>query len=271
MNLGVLRKTTRDALGLLLLLLAAFLFFEVVFVRIINEMSRDVGGDLLKLGFVRQILKLVLGGDLGENLTTTGIMTIGFASALPFAFTWTFLLTTCSRVISGEIDRGTADLLLTLPVSRTSVYLTTTFVWAAMSLPLALAPLVGIALGDWISPLRERVNFAALAPLVWNLYAFLLAIGGIAMCCSAVFVRRGAAVGWVLALLLASFMITFFAGVSPTMQKIAFLSLLEYYRPLPVARSGNVPWNHMAVLVGVFVVSGGAGLAYFRRRDIPAA
>jgi hypothetical protein len=51
---------------------------------------------------------------------------------------------------------------------------------------------------------------------------------------------------------------------------VAFLSLLEYYRPLPIVLRGEFPRGDALVLAGVALATWAAGLWRFARRDVPA-
>jgi ABC-type transport system involved in multi-copper enzyme maturation permease subunit len=270
-NAALVRKTLRDCRGQFVLTLFAIMAFEVLFIRAMGEFSKEMSQLWLQQPLVRRMIQMMIGHDLASNLTPTTLMTLGVAHPLIYAFTWSFLITVTTRVLAGEVDRGTADLLLTLPVSRRSVFASVSVVWIALGVPLCYAPLAGMTIGEHFFPLWDRVEIARMWFPATNLLALFIAIGGVAMLCSAVAIRRGIAVGVALGIVLFSLFIVFlnqFWQLPPPVLKI---SLLHYYRPLVTIRNGQFPTSDVLVLLGIGGTAWLAGLIWFNRRDVPAA
>jgi ABC-2 type transport system permease protein len=273
MSRAVLLKALRDAAVLALLLTLGVVLLEMAVVRALLEISKHLE-DLrrwMELPLVRNLLHIALGADFAGDYTPTTLITFGLGHPLLYALSWTLLLTVGTGVIAGEIDRGTADLLLTLPVSRTAVYTSTSAVWVLCAGLVSFASLLGLYLGERVCPLSRPLQFAHIWPLTVNFYALNLAVGGVTMMVSSFLSRRAVAVGIVLAVLLFSDLINFLSQFWDRVRPFAFLGFLHYYRPLPVVRSGALPVQDILVLLGVGVVAWCVGLWYFRRRDIPAA
>ena len=272
MSTAVFRKTLRDATVLLTALTLAVLVLELGIVRMLIETAKNLDHlrKWLELPLIRDLLQIALGADLIGDLTPTTMATFGLAHPLLYVFAWTLLIAMGSAVIAGEIDRGTADLLLTLPISRGAVYLSTSAAWAAAAVLIGVAPLAGLWLGVHIWPAAGPVDFARLWPLIPNFVALNLAVAGLAMLISSLVSRRGKAVGIVLAVLLISDLFNILTQFWSVLRPIRFLGFLHYYRVLPVVRSGNLPWGDIGILFAVAAVAWLAGLWHFRRRDIPA-
>ncbi len=272
MSRAVLVKTLRDSAVLTALLTLAVIGLEVAIVRALLEFSKDLEDfrRWVELPLIRDLLRIVLGADLAGDLNPTIMSTFGLGHPLLWALSWTLLLTIVTGVVAGEIDRGTADLLLTLPVSRTAVYTSTSVAWVLAAVLVSFAPLLGLRLGELASPLSEPLRFGQLWPLSVNLLALNLCVAGVTMLVSSVVSRRALAIGIVLAALLASDLVNLLSQFWEAVRPFAFLGFLHYYRPLPVVRSGTLPWGDIVVLLAVGAVAWSAGLWYFRRRDIPA-
>lgn len=270
MSPAIMLKTLRDYVGLLALLCAAMIGFEYLFIHAVDDIPMETGKSLLSLPFIRDFLKFLLGGDILENLNPTGMVTMGFGITFIHACIWMFLVTVSTWTVAGEIDKGTADLLLALPLSRANVYISTTLVWIAMAIPLSLAPLLGAWIGVSTGKLNGPVDFSRVVLLVPNLFALCLAIGGIGMFFSAAMPRRGPAIAWTVAVLLLSFVINFLSQLWKNADQFSFLGLLYYYRPLHVLAENRLPWNEMGVLAGIFAVTWTSGLIWFSRKDIHA-
>jgi hypothetical protein len=101
-----------------------------------------------------------------------------------------------------------------------------------------------------------------------NLYSVYVAVGGIALFVSALSDHRGRAVGVVFAILLASFLLNFIANFWQPAKQIAFLGILEYYRPAQILQHGEFPLRDITVLLGVGLVAWLAGGEILARRSI---
>jgi ABC-2 type transport system permease protein len=267
---ALLRKTAREALPLLILSTAAILIFEIAFVVAIREFAEEAAEFLRKIEPMRRLLQVLVGADLLADFTPTTVITVGLAHPVLYVLMWALLLTTCSRVIAGEIDRGTADLLLALPISRTAIYTSVSAVWVLGGLIVGVAPLVGIWIGQSWFPLSEPIELRRLWFPIVNLYALYLAIGGVAMLISSLVSRRGPAVGVLVGGLVASFFLNFLAQFWAPAKTISFLGVLNYYQPLVTVRAGVWPLGHILVLTALAICTWLTGLFHFSRRDIPA-
>lgn len=271
MNTALLGKTLRDTAPLLLIVLLSLIVFEVIYVRAM----RDFAGDLLdmwnKRPAIKSLVQMLVGAQITSNISSTGLISIGLAHPLLFALTWAFILTTCTRVLAAEVDRGTADLLLTLPLSRSAIYFNVTIVWLLAGVLLSFAPLLGVWLGERWAPLDEPIEVRRLLIPACNLYALFIAVSGAAMLASAMASRRNVAVGVVLAALLISFLLNFLEQFWKPAQQISFLALLHYYKPLASVNDGVWPIGDLLKLLSAGLVCWLAGLVWFSRRDIPAA
>ena len=270
MNVSIARKTFRDSRWLLVLIPVAIVCFEALIVRALGELPIEMRAFWLNQPFVSRLVRMLLGADLGSGITPTTLVTIGLAHPLLYALTWTLLLTVCTRTTVGEIDRGTADLLLTLPVSRACIYASASLVWILAAAVVSVAPFCGLWIGQWLHPLWEPIDFTRLRTLVLNLFALHLSVGCMTMLVSSLVSRRGTAIAVVLSGLLLSFLLNFLATLWPAAERVAFLGPLHYYKPLLCIREGGVRMEDLAVLGAVSAASWLAGLRFFCRRDIPA-
>lgn len=272
MNRAVILKTLRDALLLITLLTLSIVVLEVAIVRMLLEAAKDLDVLILWLErpLIRSLISLALGADLVGDLTSTTMATFGFAHPLLYALSWTLLLAIGTAVVAGEIGRGTADLLLTLPVSRAKIYVSTSVVLVLAAILASAAPVAGLWLGERVFPLDEPLDFSRLWQPAVNLLALNISVGGVTMLVSSLVSRRGKAIGIVLAGLLASDLVNILAQFWDAARHISFLGFLHYYRPLLIVRTGQLPAGDIIALLVVAIAAWGAGLWYFSRRDIPA-
>lgn len=272
MSLAVLKKTLREYRVVLVAIVLGIVLLEIVLVWGVAETARELDKvrPVLELPLVRSFLRLALGADLLEDLSATAMMTFGFGHPMLYALAWTLVLTIGTGVVAGEIGRGTADLLLALPVPRVAVYASTSVVWVLAAVGVSAAVVAGLWLGERIFPLWEPTDFPRLTLVAVNFLALNLAVAGSTMFISSVVSRRGLAVAILLTALLASDVVNLLAQFWEGAHVISFLGFLHYYRPLLIVRSGHLPAPDIAVLLAVALLAWLAGLWHFARRDIPA-
>ncbi len=270
MSVAVVVRTWRDSWRLVVFLSLAIVAFELLLVRALGEMPAEAAA-WLDRPFFKPFLRMLLGADLAESFSATGLLTLGFAHPFLFAVTWAAPLTICTRVTVGEIDRGTADLLLTLPLSRASIYISASVVWAGAGLALSAAPLLGVWLGLRLFPLWEPVDLVRLRVLIVNLLALYMSIGGTTMLVGSIVSRRGSAIAIVLTALLASFLLNYLATMWPAVEWLAMLGPLHYYKPLQCIRPDHSLLPDVTVLATVALLAYLGGLWRFCHRDVPAA
>jgi len=269
-SVAVAVRTWRDSWRLVVLLPLAIVVFELLLVRALGEMPAEAAA-WLDRPFFKPFLRMLLGADLAESFTATGLMTLGFAHPFLFAVTWIVPLTICTRVTVGEMERGTADLLLTLPLSRAAIYISTSVIWALAGLALCAAPFLGVWLGLRLFPLWEPVDLGRLRILIVNLLALYLSIGGVTMLVGSIVSRRGAAIAVVLTGLLASFLLNYLATLWAAIEWLAMFGPLHYYKPLQCIRPDHSLSQDVAALATVGLLAYLGGLWRFCHRDVPAA
>ncbi|MCK4342859.1 MAG: ABC transporter permease subunit [Phycisphaerae bacterium] len=272
MSRAVLLKTLRDYLLLTVILTLSIVLLELMIVRVLVEAAHDLEmlRSWLERPFMKTLIRLALGADLVGDMTPTTLATFGLGHPLLYALSWTLLLTIGTGVVAGEIGRGTADLLLTLPVSRRAVYTSTSVAWVLAAILASASPLVGLWLGERAFPLPEPLDFSRLWPVAANFLALNLSIGGVTMFVSSLVSRRGIAVAVVLSVLFASDLVNLTVQFWDALKPISFLGFLHYYRLLPVVRSAELPVGNILTLLAIAAVAWTLGLWRFSRRDIPA-
>jgi len=271
MNAAIFRKTARDGAVLLIALTLAVVLFEVFFLAAIRQLSGELQNLLTAQTFVRYIIRSLVGADLIGDITPTALATVGLAHPVLYAFTWTVLLTAGTRVLCGEVEQGTADVLLSLPVSRAAIYASVSAWLAVCAASLSAAPLAGLWIAQHITPLSAPLEMGRLAQAAANLLLLNLAVASMTLMLSAHASRRSHVIFSALGVLLGSFLLSFLAQFWSVAQHVAWLGLLHYYRPLPIVQSGEWPVPAMAVLAGLALVCWVVGLARFTNRDVQAA
>ena len=148
MTLAIIRKTARDSSAVFALVCCGIVAFVVLFVWAMQNMGRELMDFLSRFPFLQQIFEMGFGIDISGEVSLDIMYAVSFTHLVVLILSWAFLLATITRVTVGEFERGTADLLLTLPVTRIGVYFSTSLVWIAGAGLVSACPLFGIWLGD---------------------------------------------------------------------------------------------------------------------------
>ena len=267
MNRGLIEKSLRETwpitlgFGLLFLVLESFLAY------VVPVYGSQLQSSILQLDFVRNLLGALIGADLSEGLGPHILAVFPWVHPVVLVVIWAHGITFCTRVPAGEIDRGTIDILLGLPVTRWQVYVCESLVWALSGWALLAMGMLGNLTGSLMATesLPDPGRFSA---VVVNLYCLYLAVGAVALALSAMSTRRGRAVGATFAVVVVSFSLNLLAEFWAPAEKVAFLSLLHYYRPLFALRGDGWPLADIMVLLSVGGSLWIAGGVVFHRRDI---
>lgn len=268
MFLGLLAKSFREVrwqtLGMCLAVGTVMGLLTIV----LPQVQSGLSDDLKRLPFVKSMLTALLGTELGEEFSSRAMQAFLWTHPVVLALTWAHEIILCTRVPAGEIDRGTIDTLLSLPVSRRAVFLSEVVTWSASGFLMLATGYLGHVLASPAMPPDMRPGPGLAATILTNLYCVYLAVGGIAFLASSLSNRRGLAMGGVFALVLASFLLNFLAQFWFPARKVAFLSVMEYYRPAQIVMSGQFPAGDVAVLLSVAALTLVIACEVFARRGI---
>lgn len=268
MNRGLINKSVREIWSVTLLCGLGIMAFEVLLGYVLRTFQAEIAELWPHVEFVQRILQALVGTEISDNIGPGVFRTIPWVHPLVLALLWGYEIAVCTRVPAGEVDRGTVDALLGLPVSRWQVYLCESLVWATGGLVVIGMGWLGSVLIGLSGPSETRLEAAQVLVIVANLYCLYLAVGGLALLISSLSERRGRAVAIAFAIVLASFFLSFLAQFWEPAQTLSFLSVLDYYRPMLILRDAAWPLKDMAALLGCATAFWVAGGVFFARRDI---
>ena len=249
----------------------AIVAFVILIVYSMLNMGAEVMEFVSKVGFIRKIFEATLGISVEGDVSINTLFSISFTHGMVLMLTWGTLIAAATRVTVGEQERGTADLLLTLPVTRTEVYLSTTTAWLIMAAMLSMCPIIGVAIGIQIFETEEVVELSRYVAPTINFLAINLAVAGVAMMVGSLINRRGHAVGVIVGVAFVSVVLNFIEPFLPTLKSIRYFGLLNYFRPVDIVRTGELPQSSVAVLLTIAAVTWIIGLTAYRSKDVPTA
>jgi ABC-2 type transport system permease protein len=268
---AVVAKTWRDELVLLIAATITAIAFQAVFVAAMAEMAPQALEFWRRFEFLKQLIQSLFSVDLDGEVSMNVWLSVGLAHPLLLTLALGSVIASCTRVISGEMENGTADLLLALPIPRRQIYISICGGWLCTAFCVSVASWVGVALGGVFVDIPEPIELSHFALALTNLFALLVACGGFVMCVASFCNRRSIAVGICIGVLMLSYLIGFLEPFLDFMSYLAWTSILNYYRPTDVVRDGQLDWQTCSSLLAIGGILWTAGLIRYQRRDIAGA
>lgn len=268
MNRGLLVRALRESWPATLVLGVVLALVEAALAFVLPRFGSQLPQQWLEMGMVRGLLQAMLGTRIAEQLGPEMFHSIAWVDPLPLALMWAHAMISCTRVPAGEVDRGTVDVVLGLPVSRWELFASETVVWVGCGALLLLAALAGNLLGSLGLPPHARPHLGRLLIVLLNVFCLYCTIGGLSWLASSVSERRGRALTTVFLIILALFLLNYLAEFWQPLERIVFLSPLHYHRPVAILVTGTWPWHDLLVLFGAGAVMWVLAGVIFSRRDL---
>src|SRR5262245_35132305 len=121
MNRGLVLKSLHEVWPATLICGLGLCVVEGVLAYVLPVFQQQFSDQILQIQFLQSMVKAMLGMDTGETLGPEAFMSVPWAHPVVLALVWAHAIVCCTRVPAGEVDRGTIDVLLGLPVSRWQV------------------------------------------------------------------------------------------------------------------------------------------------------
>lgn len=268
MNASLLKKAWRETWLTTLLLGAALGMIEGILSVILPAIWEQMGGQILQIEFVASLIRGLLAADVGARLSVESIAAFAWVHPVVLALVAANAITVCTRFPAGEVDSGTADLLLSLPVTRLQIVAHEGLAWLAGGVFLIGCAALGHMIGSAFATDATGQPGTRVLIVCANFFCFYVALAGLSCLASACVRRRGHAIAVMLAVVLASLLINFLTQMWAPAGHIAFLSLLAYYRPFVALQGGSLPTFDMAVLLSIGLLAWTLSAIKVVRRDI---
>jgi hypothetical protein len=247
--------------------IALIIFLMQVAVSAIIHDNANVKTFLGFLNLLPSIIKTALGGDMLQAGNTPALLTIGYQHPFVMFLYMVFAVGVPTGLLTGEVQKGTMELILSRPITKTQVYLCAAVLTVAgmfaLVMVMFLGTVVAVHLYDFGVPipldlfLRIAVNGGLLAST----------FGAFALLCAASFGRLYAALGVSVAFLTLNYFLAIVAAWWPRIHFLhrATLFYFVYYSDL----WQNWPLANMARLAAILLLLVLAGGIIWQRRDLP--
>jgi ABC-2 type transport system permease protein len=194
----------------------------------------------------------------------------GFIGAELLNFMWplivlVFVIMSASSFVAGEIDRGTVEWWLSVPVSRWRLLAA-----KQVALVVAIAVLAAVTVGLIAAAGRlsnESLSAGGLLGAGLVLASFCVAVGGYATLFSSLFSSRGSAAGLAAGVTLASYLAGVLSGISKDVEWLKYVAITSAYHPQQALSAGGADAGEVAVLLAIGLLCAAVALVVFQRRD----
>ena len=268
MNRGIMLKAAIEMRSATLLCGGLLFGVEAVLAYVLPTFQSQFSESLRQIRFIQTFVSVMLGVNASGPLGPEVFSAFPWVHPVVLALVWSHALMCCTRMPAAEIERGTIDVTLTLPVTRWAILRSETLVWLVAAVLVMGLALLGNQAGGRYLESQSPPDLPRSLTVLANLLCLYLAVGGLAWLVSAASNQRGTAITIVFLILLASFLLNFLAQFWDVAEHISFLGLLNYYRPLFTLRDGTVPWHDMGILLASAAILWTAAGIVLSRRDI---
>lgn len=270
MNRGLVIKAAHEVLPVTLIFGSLLMIFEGLLTFVLATFQKQFSEQLLQLPFVNNMVSAFIGAERrpGVALGPEMFAAVPWAHPVVLALLWGHAIVTCTRVPSGEVDRGTIDVLMGLPVSRRTLYVSDSLATLAGGAVVSAMALLGNLLANARLDPASRQPVERLMIAAVSLLALHLAGGGLGWFCSSLSNRRGRAMGAAFVVAVAWLLVNYIGQLWEPARNLVHLSPLHYHEPLAILRTGDWPVKDLAIMLGVAAAGWCAGGVIFARRDL---
>ncbi|HLJ68311.1 MAG TPA: ABC transporter permease subunit [Chloroflexota bacterium] len=176
-----------------------------------------------------------------------------------------FLITVGTATVAQEVERGTIELWLSIPLPRWRLLSSKVVALLTGALALVAATVASIAVGAGI--IGESLTVGGLLGLGLELLAFSIAVAGYSAFFSSLSSTRGRAAGLAAGLTVAFYLGFVVAGFSDRWSWLQHFSIFSAYQPQQALATGSADLLGAAALLALGALSAATALLIFERRD----
>ncbi len=285
MNRALFTKAVGDAKLLFAALAVLMFFFPWVFLWASGKISVPAFANFLTDALPQEWQHL-WGVPFSQVATPAGRAALVFVHPLIVFSAAVWTISRGSDCVSGEIGRGTMEMLLAQSVRRTSIYGTQAIVTIVGSALLASAVWCGTAIGLGKSPLYEHLSPRLFIPPAINLFGLMICLGGVSALVSSWECQRWRTIGLIATWYVLSTVITVVGQIAERWHWLSYASFMSAYKPQSLVAQPDDAWvlfsyrgtivtglalgGQQLVLLAVGISCYVAGAIIFSRREIPA-
>jgi ABC-2 type transport system permease protein len=272
MNPAIWKKAVSDAWLQLLISSLILVLFAWVFVWLMSQLPNRGFGAFLR--WLPNWIEPLFGVPLAKLAEPTGQLSLIFVHVVTLLISVGWAVSRGSDSISGEITRGTMDLILSLPVRRASILVAPAVVATLGGAVLAAAILLGISLGMLSFDFGSHVAVRQFLPGAVNLFCLLFFMTGITTCISSWNQNRWRTISLAAGFYVVSVIVEMIGRLWKWGDWLKYCSFSTAFQPhrliLQPEETGLWAWSYNVPLVALGLVAYAAAAVILSHRDIPA-
>jgi ABC-2 type transport system permease protein len=283
MNLALLRKSLLESRWLLLSSMV-FMFF-VHWLRVFISSFFTSGRLESILALMPEVIEPLLPVSFEQISTGVGRIAIAYDDPIVLLLVTVWAISRGSDAVSGELNRGTMEMLLAQPVTRWGVLFSQGFVTVLGAAILAATALTGTSVGLATITLEHVISPRSFVPAAINLFSFTVFLAGLTTMISSGANLRSRTIGIAGGIFAVSMVVKIVARMVPDYSWLAYTTFFTPFEPQLLASDRELAWSFWAaegsktllgglgydgILVGLGLLFYIAATVIFCRRDLPA-
>jgi len=215
------------------------------------------------------MVKTALGGEGLESGHVSGLIGIGYQHPLVLLLYMLFAVGVPSSFLTGEVQNGTMELILSRWATKTQVFLCALILTLAGMFALVIVMFLGTCVATGIYHFKEPVPLRLFFITAINGGLLAAACGAVALFSVSFFQRTSTAVAVSSGFLVVNFLASVLSKWWPVLEFLGPATLFHYVDGPYIFSRGAWPLGDMAILVAVTIVACGCGGVIWHRRDLP--
>lgn len=272
-NTAIWKKSWGDQRGLVLAMAALWAAFPWIYLWLSAQIPMPAFHDVLLRAIPENWQKLS-GVPFTEVATYAGRVALAFVDPVVVLAATVWGITRGSDAVSGQVERGTMEMLLAQPVTRRAVFITQAFATTTGAAVLCSVLLASVWTAVSFGPWAGKVEPERFVPAVLNVFGLMVCMAGITACVSAADTYRWRTIGILCGFYVFSILAKLVGRMSGAFGWAGYLSVFNAYEPQRLVGGTAEAWRLLVVydgvLLGVGIVGFVAGAIIFSRRDLPA-
>ncbi|QGJ69399.1 Hypothetical protein PBC10988_10810 [Planctomycetales bacterium 10988] len=246
--------------------------FGWIFVWVVGQLKPGAWSAILKL--MPNFMLPIFGVPINELASLNSHLSMLYLDVVVLVTCIAWAIGRGSDPISGELGRGTLEMLLAQPIRRVtwlSLHLSVSILGGVL---LAASLIVGQTLGIFMIELPEKIDPLYYLPAAMNLACLTVCVLGITTLFSAWEVERWRTIGLMTGFYIVSLIMKVVGRLWEPGEWLHYFTFLTAYEPqilvLRQAEGWGMVFSHCGILLGIGLVCMTLALIIFHKRDLPA-
>lgn len=240
---------------------SAAMFLMTIFIVVLFPIFKDSFG--AQLNDVPESMRAIL-GEAADYQQLSGFLELQVFAQMVF-LTFIYGIILCVALLAGEENKGTLQTLLTLPISRTTIYWHKFLAVVAILSVVSVALFASVVLGAVI--IGEPLSYSGVAQATFMQWLLSVALSALAFAIGAATGKRAIAGTVAGVYTFAAYTITALAGTADFLQTINHFSIFKYFIGRRILVNG-IAFADVWPMVIFTVLALLVGWALFVRRNV---